>query len=105
MASCWSQQMSIAVDIIRNHAARDDVAPGDLVTVKVDRVYVQDGNSPTIRRLFAEHGFDRIFDPERVAIFFDHSVTAPDKLIANGLRDAKEFARRIGAKVFPQGAG
>jgi 3-isopropylmalate/(R)-2-methylmalate dehydratase large subunit len=97
--------MSIASEIIARHAGRDEVSPGELVTVKVDRVYVQDGNSPTIRRLFKEYGFDSIFDPDRVGIFFDHSVTAPDKLIANQLRDAREFANRIGAKIFPPGAG
>jgi 3-isopropylmalate/(R)-2-methylmalate dehydratase large subunit len=97
--------MTLAADIIAAHAGRDAVSPGDLVTVKVDRVYVQDGNSPTIRQLFKRYGFESVFDRERVGIFFDHSVTAPDAHIANRLREAREFANALGVRVFPQGAG
>lgn len=97
--------MSLANEIIAAHAGRESVRAGDLVTVKIDRAYVQDGNSPTIRRLFAEHGFSSVFDPHRVAIFFDHSVTAPDKHIANRLREARDFADGLGVQIFAQGTG
>jgi 3-isopropylmalate/(R)-2-methylmalate dehydratase large subunit len=97
--------MTLATDIIAAHTDGDVVEEGELVTVKVDRVYMQDGNSPTIRQLFKQFGFESVFDRERVGVFFDHSVTAPDKHIANRLREAREFADRLGIKVFPQGAG
>jgi 3-isopropylmalate/(R)-2-methylmalate dehydratase large subunit len=97
--------MSLVEDIIASHAGRDSVRPGDLVTAQVDRVYVQDGNSPTIRELFRKHGFDTVFDKDRIGIFFDHSVIAPDKHIANRLREAHEFAALLGVKVFRAGAG
>jgi 3-isopropylmalate/(R)-2-methylmalate dehydratase large subunit len=97
--------VTIVEDIIAAHAGRDNVRPGDLATVKVDRVYLQDGNSPTIRQLFGAYGFDRVFDPDRVGIFFDHSVIAPDKHIANRLREAMDFAERLGVRVFRAGAG
>lgn len=97
--------MTLVEDIIAAHAGRGDVQPGELVTAKVDRVYLQDGNSPTIRQLFKAYGFDSVFDPERVAIFFDHSVIAPDKHIANRLKEAHEFAERLGVRVFRAGTG
>jgi len=97
--------MTLAEEIIAAHAGRERVNPGELVTAKVDRVYVQDGNSPTIRELFAKHGFDEVFDRERIGIFFDHSVIAPDKHIANRLREATEFANQLGVRVFRPGAG
>lgn len=96
---------TLAEEIIAAHAGRDRVAPGELVTVKVDRVYLQDGNSPTIRQFFERYGFDRVFDPAGVGVFFDHSVLAPDKEISNNLKAAMQFSRRLGLTVFRAGAG
>lgn len=91
--------------VIASHAGRDRVMEGELVTTSVDRVYLQDGNSPTIRTLFAKHGFTNVFDRERVAVFFDHSVIVPDKHIAARLREAEDFAQELGVQVFRAGAG
>lgn len=97
--------MTLAERIIANHANRDRVAPGELVTVAVDRVYLQDGNSPTIRKLFAENGFTEVFDPSRIGVFFDHSVLAPDIKIADRLREAEDFAEKLGLCIFKAGTG
>jgi 3-isopropylmalate/(R)-2-methylmalate dehydratase large subunit len=58
--------------IIASHLVDGTVEPGEFVTVKVDRIYVQDGNSPTLARLFAQHGINSVFDPSRIGVFFDH---------------------------------
>ncbi|MDF5723205.1 MAG: aconitase/3-isopropylmalate dehydratase large subunit family protein [Rhizonema sp. PD37] len=97
--------MTLAQKIIAAHANRDRVEPGELVTVPVDRVYLQDGNSPTIRNLFAEHGFTNVFDSSRIGVFFDHSVLAPDVKIADRLREAEEFAEKFGLCIFKAGTG
>ncbi|MEZ0090324.1 aconitase/3-isopropylmalate dehydratase large subunit family protein [Streptacidiphilus sp. EB129] len=80
-------------------------AAGELVSVEVDRIYLQDGNSPTVARLFAEYGVDRVADPDRVAFVFDHSVIVPDRDMADRVREATAFAKRIGARIYPRGAG
>jgi 3-isopropylmalate/(R)-2-methylmalate dehydratase large subunit len=97
--------MTLAERIIAAHANRDRVEPGELVTVQVDRVYLQDGNSPTIRKLFAENGFTEVFDSSRIGVFFDHSVLAPDVKIADRLREAEEFAEKLGLCIFKAGTG
>lgn len=79
--------------------------PADLVSVGVDFVYLQDGNSPTIAKLFAEHGFTSVFDPERVAFVFDHSVLVAEPTMADRMREAADFARQLGAKLVPRGSG
>ncbi|WP_437908239.1 aconitase/3-isopropylmalate dehydratase large subunit family protein [Sorangium sp. So ce327] len=91
--------------IIAAHGGGSSVAAGDFVTVDVDRVYIQDGNSPTIARLFREHGIRRVWDPERIGFFFDHSVIIPEKQIADRTREALAFAERLGARIFHRGAG
>lgn len=73
--------------------------------MSVDRIYIQDGNSPTIARLFQEHGFERTFDPSRIAVFFDHSVIWPNREIANRIREAMTFCERLGLTVFRGGEG
>jgi len=100
----------LAEQIIANHLDAGSgparaVTPGDLVSVGVDFVYVQDGNSPTVARLYAENGFSTTFDPERVAFVFDHSVLVAEANMANRMREAAQFAKRIGATVVPRGAG
>ncbi|WP_299085521.1 aconitase/3-isopropylmalate dehydratase large subunit family protein [uncultured Ruegeria sp.] len=97
--------MAIVNDIIAAHSGGEPVEAGQLVTVNVDKVYVQDGNSPTIAKIFGDNGCNSVFDKDAVGIFFDHSVITPNIAIANRLKEAHAFATQLGVQVFPQGAG
>lgn len=97
--------MSLVKEIIANHAALEKVDEGQIVTVNVDRVYIQDGNSPTIRRLFNEHDFYEVFNPELIGVFFDHSVLSPTIDISNRLKEALEFCNKLNLKIFNQAEG
>ena len=92
-------------DIIARRMVAGANSPGETAVVKVDRIYLQDGNSPTIARLFKEHGFRKVFDPERVGVFFDHSVIWPNAEIAGRIREAMTFCEDIGVRVFRPGDG
>lgn len=92
-------------DVIARRLVAGANRPGETAVVKVDRIYLQDGNSPTIARLFKEHGFRKVFDPERVGVFFDHSVIWPNAEIAGRIREAMAFCEDIGVRVFPPGDG
>ena len=52
--------MSLVENIIANKAGYTSVEIGDLVDVAVDRIYVQDGNTPTIAKLFDQYGFKNV---------------------------------------------
>ncbi|MFF5403850.1 aconitase/3-isopropylmalate dehydratase large subunit family protein [Streptomyces misionensis] len=97
----------LAEQIIAGHLAGEEgpVAPGRLVTVRPDRVYVQDGNAPTVARLYEQHGFTTVFDPERVSFVFDHSVLVADVDMADRMKDADRFAARLGVDVRARGQG
>ncbi|MCZ4354112.1 aconitase/3-isopropylmalate dehydratase large subunit family protein [Roseovarius aestuarii] len=97
--------MALVNDIITAHSGGEPVTAGQLVTVNVDKVYVQDGNSPTIAKIFGDNGCESVFDKDAVGIFFDHSVITPNIAIANRLKEAHAFAERLGVQVYPQGAG
>jgi 3-isopropylmalate/(R)-2-methylmalate dehydratase large subunit len=97
--------MSLVENIIAMHAGRDFVSANEIVDVFVDRVYVQDGNSPTIAKYYKEYGLNGVFDKKKVALFFDHSVLPPNVNIADRLAEAKTFAKNTGVQVFAQGEG
>ena len=91
--------------IIAAHSGRGGVRPGQIVTAAVDRIYVQDGNSPTIARIFQQYGFTKVFDPARIGVFFDHSVLPPNVEMADRLREAEAFCQRFGLQLFRAGIG
>ncbi len=97
--------MNIVEQIIAAHAGRERVSPGEILSVAVDRVYVQDGNSPTIAKIFARHGFERVFDREKIGVFFDHSVLPPNIGIADRLREAERFCAAFGLTMYRAGEG
>ncbi|MCF3139953.1 MULTISPECIES: aconitase/3-isopropylmalate dehydratase large subunit family protein [unclassified Paenarthrobacter] len=93
------------VERIIDQHSDDAVTPGALVSVRVDRIYVQDGNSPTLARLFHKHGISSIREPEKVAFVFDHSVLAPNAAIADRMKEAAGFAKELGVQVMRRGDG
>ncbi len=96
---------ALANKIIAKHANLPSVLPGDIVIVDIDAVYIQDGNSPTIRKLFLDHGFNKVFDPKKISVFFDHSVLPPNMKIANLLSNAEAFSRELNLNVYKAGEG
>lgn len=99
---------ALAEQIIANHTSsseRSSIAPGDSVSVDVDLIYVQDGNAPTVAKLFRDHGFEKIFDPSRVHFIFDHSVLPPNREMATKLKEAEEFANRHDIHLQRRGSG
>lgn len=97
--------MTLAEDIISNHSTLDSVNAGDIVTVDVDHLYLQDGNSPTIKRLFQQYGLKKVFNPDKISVFFDHSVLSPSIDISNRLKEAEEFASQHQLNIYNKGEG
>ncbi|MEL0638553.1 aconitase/3-isopropylmalate dehydratase large subunit family protein [Marinomonas sp. TI.3.20] len=100
-----SELAPLVNQIIASHSEGQSVRAGELVTVDVDRVYVQDGNSPTIASLFDKYNFNSVFSKERVGFFFDHSVLVPNSIMSDRLVEARAFANKLGIQVFEQGEG
>jgi 3-isopropylmalate/(R)-2-methylmalate dehydratase large subunit len=97
--------MSLATAIIRAHAPGQQVEPGTIVDVSVDRIYAQDGNIPTLRRIFAQCGFNEVYDRSRVHFVIDHSTLSPDRLMATRVKEAESFARELGVELVAAGQG
>lgn len=84
--------MTMLEKILAQHSRKDQLSPGEIVVVDVDRVVLIDLNF--YDGIWYEP--QRVFDPNKVAIVFDHVVPAPNKSAAEYLERGRRFARRLG---------
>ncbi|MBM3571504.1 MAG: homoaconitate hydratase family protein [Alphaproteobacteria bacterium] len=83
--------------ILARAAGRDRVRPGDIAVCRPDMV-IQIDLTITI-----DGGWYRpkkLFDPDRIALIFDHAVPAPSIADAAGMAEGRRFAREFGLKHF-----
>ena len=84
------------IEKILGHNAGREVKPGDIVTVKVDRVMLDDIMMPFIVSKFEEMGFKKVWDPEKVVIICDHLVPASQVDDIRAYRISTGFAKDQG---------
>ncbi len=84
--------MNIVEKIFSTHSRGEVVRPGDIVVVQVDKAIPLDLN-------FYEgtwHEPEAVFDPDSVAIVFDHIVPPPDDQAVEALARGRAWAERVG---------
>ena len=84
------------VEKIIGHNVGHEVKPGDIVTVRVDRVMCDDIMMPFIVSKFREMGFPKVADPDSVVLICDHLVPATQVDDTRALRIVDEFAAQYG---------
>lgn len=77
---------TIIEKIIAHNIGAEQVKPGDIVTVGVDRVMIHDIFIPFVADKFEEMGFSALWNPEKVVLIYDHLVPASQ------LDDTRHFA-------------
>lgn len=75
-----------------------DVHPGDIVTVNVDRVMIHDIFIPFVAEKFEEMGFQKLWDPDRVVLIYDHLVPASQVDDTRHFHVGNAFAEKYGMK-------
>ena len=96
--------MTLAEKILSEHAGKE-VKAGEIVVVKVDLAYAQDGTGPLAARKVLELGFPEIYNPRRTIFFFDHAAPSPKFELSNDHSFLRDFARKTGARVSDVGSG
>jgi 3-isopropylmalate/(R)-2-methylmalate dehydratase large subunit len=96
--------MTLAEKILSEHAGRE-VRAGELVVVKVDLAYTQDGTGPLAVRKIQEMGFQEICNPNRTIFFLDHAAPSPRFELSNDHTFLRQFAQKTGAKISDVGSG
>ena len=95
---------TIVEKIISRNVGRD-VKPGDIVTVKVDRVMCDDIMMPFITAKFREMGFRKVWNPDGVVIICDHLVPASQVDDIRAYRISNEFAAEQGIRRLHRSDG
>ena len=83
--------------IIRNNVGHA-VKPGDIVTVNVDRVMIHDIFIPFAAEKFEEMGFQKLWNPDKVVLIYDHLVPASQLDDTRHFHEGDAFAEKYGMK-------
>ncbi|OGP75626.1 MAG: 3-isopropylmalate dehydratase large subunit [Deltaproteobacteria bacterium RBG_16_49_23] len=95
---------TLAEKILSEHAGKE-VGVGEIVVVKVDLAYAQDGTGPLAVRKIQEMGFKKVFNPEKTIFFLDHASPSPKFELSNDHTFLRDFALKTGCKISDVGYG
>ena len=83
------------IEKIIEHNTGKEVKPGDIVTVNVDRVMIHDIFIPFVAEKFKEMGFEKLWDPDKVVLIYDHLVPASQLDDTRHFHTGDAFAEKI----------
>ena len=82
------------------------VEPGEIVEAGIDYAMSHDGTSVLAIRAFQEMAGERVWDPDRIVIPFDHIVPANNETAAELQRDVRAWAKEQNiSHFFDSGCG
>jgi 3-isopropylmalate/(R)-2-methylmalate dehydratase large subunit len=87
---------TIIEKIIGHNMGSVQIKPGDIVTVKPDRVMLDDIMMPFIADKFHEMGFNKVWDPDKVVLIYDHLVPASQQDDTRHYQAGDAFAEKYG---------
>ena len=82
--------------IIKRNIGSEHVEPGQIVTVNVDRVMIHDIFIPFVAEKFEEMGFQKLWDPEKVVLIYDHLVPTSAVEDVRHFQIGDAFAKKYG---------
>lgn len=91
--------MTIAEKILARASGKDKVKPGEIVNALVD-VAMSHENADVVRRHFEQIGIERVWDPNKIVILFDHRIPAESEKTAITHKVLREFVKKHGIKNF-----
>jgi len=91
---------TITEKILARAGGRDAVAPGDIVEAQVDLALANDITAPIAMDEFEKAGFEKVFDPSRIALVPDHFAPNKDIKAAGQVKRMREFVRRYGIEKY-----
>lgn len=86
--------MTLTEKILASHSGRPSVAPGDLITAKLDLVLANDITAPVAINEFEAIGAPTVYDKERVVLVPDHFTPNKDIKAAEQAKMVREFAHK-----------
>jgi 3-isopropylmalate/(R)-2-methylmalate dehydratase large subunit len=90
---------TFAEKILARKAGLAETVPGQIVTVRPDKLLTHD-NTSAIAKTFRKIGVDRVADPAMNVIILDHVVPAANETYAQSHRETRDFVREQGIAAF-----
>lgn len=87
---------TIVEKILRHNIGASAVKPGEIITVNVDRVMLDDIMIPFIADKFHEMGFEKVWDPDKAVLIYDHLVPASQQDDTRHYRVGEQFIEDYG---------
>jgi 3-isopropylmalate/(R)-2-methylmalate dehydratase large subunit len=96
----WNiESMTIAEKILARASGRRSVKPHEVVTARID-IAMSHENADVVLRAFKEIGIEKVWDPERIVILFDHRIPAETEKTAATHQRIRKFVAEQGIKHF-----
>jgi 3-isopropylmalate/(R)-2-methylmalate dehydratase large subunit len=91
--------MTIAEKILSRASGKRAVTPREIVTARID-VAMSHENADVVLRAFREIGIEKVWDPERIVLLFDHRIPADSEKTAATHQRIRNFVKEQGIKCF-----
>lgn len=91
--------------IVMKNTGAENVQPGQIKTVNVDRVMIHDIFIPFVVDKFKEMGFSKVWDPDKVVLIYDHLVPTSAVEDVRHFKIGDAFVKEQGLKNFHRADG
>jgi 3-isopropylmalate/(R)-2-methylmalate dehydratase large subunit len=98
-------KQTLAQKLVARAAGRSTVAPGEIVTCKVDLAMMHDSGGPRRVKPMLERLGAKVWDPSKVVVITDHYLPAYDEESRNIIRIARDWVREAGIENFYDAQG
>jgi 3-isopropylmalate/(R)-2-methylmalate dehydratase large subunit len=95
--------MTITEKIMARSAGLKEVSPGQIITGKIGLVYTTDFQAKAVFDHFKSLGVQKVFDLDKVLVFFDHFTPPPDVHYANLHNDIRKMAKEFHVRLYDVG--
>ncbi|QHN07653.1 homoaconitase large subunit [Methanothermobacter sp. THM-2] len=92
--------MTVSEKILARASGKDRVEAGEIVMASIDVAMTHDLTGPLSVESFERIGRDRVWDPEKIVVIFDHQVPADSLDAAQNHMIMRDFVREQGIKNF-----
>ncbi len=95
---------TIVQKILEAHAG-SEASVGSIVLCGIDKIMIHDANGPLAIRAFRNMGGEKVFEPDRVVVVFDHCTPPANEKLANIHAFIRSFVAEQGVRFYEGGHG
>jgi len=95
--------LNLAEKILAAHCDREEVTPGEFISVRVDLILANDITAPIAIKEFQRIGLEKVFDPKKIVMVADHFVPNKDITSAEQTKLMRDFCLEQDVPCFDVG--